>query len=421
MSASRRLFSRDWSAIGVVVVSLVVLGFASGDEGHGHDDPWLHWTVLIAGLVLSAILAAALGYRYVFADLPTLPADKATLWSLNRPPGMAFYDRNGALIATRGPRHGTAVPLREMPLHVPRAFLAAEDRRFYSHGGVDWRAVARALRENQKAGRTVQGGSTLTQQLVKIILLNPDQTLKRKLQEAVLARELEHRLSKDDILELYLHRAYFGEGAYGVDSAARTYFGKSARGLTLSEAALLAALPDASLARVYLLYPDPWPKRRQRKRRFVSDRALAEIARVLRPVLDDYDVILIDCQPSLGLLTVNALTASHGVIIPLICEFFALRAVALLVDSISKVQDRINPKLQIDGVLATMFDSRTLHSREVMARVVERFSDLVFDTVITRTVRFPETTVAGQPITTWAPTSTGASAYRDLAKEVLAL
>lgn len=200
---------------------------------------------LLAGLVLSAILAAALGYRYVFADLPALPADKATLWSLNRPPGMAFYDRNGALIATRGPRHGTAVPLREMPLHVPRAFLAAEDRRFYSHGGVDWRAVARALRENQKAGRTVQGGSTLTQQLVKIILLTPDQTLKRKLQEAVLARELEARLSKDEILELYLHRAYFGEGAYGVDSAARTYFGKSARGLTLAEAALLAALPKA--------------------------------------------------------------------------------------------------------------------------------------------------------------------------------
>jgi penicillin-binding protein 1A len=196
-------------------------------------------------IVLSTVLAAAFVWRFVFADLPHLPADKATLWSMNRPPGMAFYDRNGALIATRGPRHGTAVPLRDMPRHVPRAFLAAEDRRFYQHGGVDWTAVGRAVRENWRAGRVVQGGSTLTQQLVKIIVLTPEQTLKRKLQEAVLARRLEQRLSKDEILELYLHRAYFGEGAYGIDSAARTYFGKSARGLTLSEAALLAALPKA--------------------------------------------------------------------------------------------------------------------------------------------------------------------------------
>jgi penicillin-binding protein 1A len=200
---------------------------------------------LSAGLILSAVLAAVLLYRFIYSDLPTLPADRATLWSLNRPPGMAFHDRNGALIATRGPRHGQAVPLRDMPLHVPRAFLAAEDRRFYSHDGVDWQSIGRAVRENWRAGRVVQGGSTVTQQLVKIVLLTPEQTLKRKLQEAVLARQLEDRLSKDEILELYLHRAYFGEGAYGVDSAARTYFGKSARGLTLSEAALLAALPKA--------------------------------------------------------------------------------------------------------------------------------------------------------------------------------
>jgi chromosome partitioning protein len=144
------------------------------------------------------------------------------------------------------------------------------------------------------------------------------------------------------------------------------------------------------------------------------------LARVLRPVLDDYDIVLIDCQPSLGLLTVNALAASDGVIIPLECEFFALRGVALLMDTIYRVQERINPRLEVEGILATMYDSRTLHSREVLARVVEAFGDKVFHTVIARTVRFPETTVAGEPITTYASSSTGASAYRQLAKEVLA-
>jgi chromosome partitioning protein len=145
------------------------------------------------------------------------------------------------------------------------------------------------------------------------------------------------------------------------------------------------------------------------------------LLRVLADVRDEYDYILIDCQPSLGLLTVNALTAAQGVIIPLECEFFSLRGVALLVDTIDKVKERLNPSLEISGILATMYDSRTVHCREVFSRVVEAFDDVVFQTVIQRTVRFPETTVAGQPITTWAPTSSGAAAYRDLAKEVLAL
>jgi chromosome partitioning protein len=144
------------------------------------------------------------------------------------------------------------------------------------------------------------------------------------------------------------------------------------------------------------------------------------LLRVLTPVVDDYDVILFDCQPSLGLLTVNALTAADGVIIPLECEFFALRGVALLIQTIEKIQERLNPRLELEGILATMYDARTLHGREVLARVVEAFGDKVFHTVINRTVRFPETTVAGEPITSYASSSTGATAYRDLAKEVLA-
>ncbi len=144
------------------------------------------------------------------------------------------------------------------------------------------------------------------------------------------------------------------------------------------------------------------------------------LVRALRPVVDHYDYILIDCQPSLGLLTVNALAAADGVLIPLECEYFSMRGVALLTDTIEKVRERLNPKLEITGILATMFDPRTLHSREVMARVVERFGDIVFDAVINRTVRFPETTVAGAPITVWAPRSAGAKAYRQLAREVIA-
>src|SRR5690606_4281577 len=132
------------------------------------------------------------------------------------------------------------------------------------------------------------------------------------------------------------------------------------------------------------------------------------LARALAKVSDEYDVILVDCQPSLGLLTVNALTAAHGVIIPLETEFFALRGVALLVETIEKVQDRLNPSLAVDGILATMFDGRTLHAREVIASVVDAFGETVFDTVINRTVKFPDATVAAEPITTFAPSHRGA-------------
>ena len=144
------------------------------------------------------------------------------------------------------------------------------------------------------------------------------------------------------------------------------------------------------------------------------------LARVLRHVEADYDVVLIDCQPSLGLLAVNALTAAHGVIVPVEAEFFALRGVALLVETIETVRDRINPRLKIDGIVATMVDSRTLHSREVLERLQEAFGDLVFDTRIGRTIKFPDASVATEPITSYAPNHAGAHAYRRLAREVIA-
>ena len=143
------------------------------------------------------------------------------------------------------------------------------------------------------------------------------------------------------------------------------------------------------------------------------------LGRALQAVIPDYDVILIDCQPSLGLLTDNALACADGVLVPLEYEYFALRGVALLMETIDKVASRLSPKLQMDGLLATMYDSRTLHTREVLAGVVKGFGDKVFHTVINRTVRFPDATVAGEPITSFDPTSNAAGSYRELAKEVL--
>jgi chromosome partitioning protein len=143
------------------------------------------------------------------------------------------------------------------------------------------------------------------------------------------------------------------------------------------------------------------------------------LKRILRKVQDDYDVIIVDCQPSLGLLTVNALTAAHGVMIPLACEFFALRGVAILENIIKKVQRSLNETLVIDGVLATMYDSRTHHSREVMELLRENFGDKVFKSVISRTVKFPDATRVAEPITSYAPSSEAAEAYRTVARELI--
>jgi chromosome partitioning protein len=143
------------------------------------------------------------------------------------------------------------------------------------------------------------------------------------------------------------------------------------------------------------------------------------LMRLLAPLRLNYNFILIDCPPSLGLLTINALTAADGVLIPLECEYYALRGMALLMDSIERIRERLNPRLHIDGILATMVDPRTLHTREVLARVKEAFGPRVFETIIRKTVRFAEAPVVGEPILTYAPSSPGATAYRSLAKEVL--
>lgn len=143
------------------------------------------------------------------------------------------------------------------------------------------------------------------------------------------------------------------------------------------------------------------------------------LKRGLAHALERYNYILVDCPPSLGLLTINALTAADGVIIPLECEYFALRGMALLLNTIEKVRERLNPQLKVEGIVATMLDSRTIHGREVLSRVTDAFGDKLFKTVIHKTIKFAEAPVVGEPILTYATRSAGAGEYRDLAREVM--
>ncbi len=199
----------------------------------------------LGSLVLIGALLAGLGWHWAFHDLPTAPTTAAELWSTRREPSVTLMDREGHVLAVRGPLYARAVGLDTLPAHVPQAFLAIEDQRFYAHDGVDLRGVFRALWVNFRAGRSVQGGSTITMQLVKNLILTPDRELRRKIQEMRLARQLEEHLTKTEILELYLNRIYLGARAFGIEAAARRYFDKPATELTLAEAALLAALPKA--------------------------------------------------------------------------------------------------------------------------------------------------------------------------------
>ncbi|MFZ4121762.1 MAG: transglycosylase domain-containing protein [Caulobacterales bacterium] len=207
-------------------------------------NPWRAVQVAVVGALAVAAFVGIGFWAWVHVGLPRLPA-KDQIWAYNREAGVTFLDRNGTIIGVRGPSYGREVTLAALPAYVPQAFLAIEDRRFYEHDGVDNTAIVRAAMANLTAGRTVQGGSTISQQLAKNLFLTRDQTLRRKLQEMVLAARLEDLLTKDELLELYLNRVFLGEQAYGVDAAARRYFGKPGTELTLAEAAMIAGLPKA--------------------------------------------------------------------------------------------------------------------------------------------------------------------------------
>src|SRR5580698_8248595 len=195
----------------------------------------IYWGAVLA---LWAVIAAIGLLVWIGAHLPPIQS----LEIPKRPPSVLIIGANGATLATRGDMGGAAVPLHELPDYVPKAFVAIEDRRFYAHHGVDPLGITRALIADVLRRGASQGGSTITQQLAKNLFLTQERTISRKLQEIVLALWLEHKFTKAEILELYLNRVYFGSGAYGVEGASQRYFGKSARRLTLPEAAMLAGL-----------------------------------------------------------------------------------------------------------------------------------------------------------------------------------
>ncbi len=197
-----------------------------------------YWCFVLA--IWGGIAAAGMAVYYG-AKMPS-----ATTWSIpERAPNIKIVSVDGQLVANRGMSGGEAVGLQGMSPYIPQAVIAIEDRRFYSHFGIDPIGLARAMVTNALSGRFSQGGSTLTQQLAKNLFLKPDRTLERKVQEVLLALWLEHKHTKDQILAMYLNRVYFGSGAYGVEAASRRYFGKGARDVSLSEAALLAGLLKA--------------------------------------------------------------------------------------------------------------------------------------------------------------------------------
>jgi penicillin-binding protein 1A len=197
--------------------------------------------LIYAGVVLClwGIIAVGGVVAYYASQLP--PIDQLTV--PKRPPNIAIMASDGSLITNRGETGGRTVTMKELPPYLPKAFVAIEDRRFYDHFGIDPMGIARAVYRNVlHRGGGLQGGSTLTQQLAKNLFLTQERTASRKIQEAILSLWLERNYSKDQILELYLNRVYFGAGAYGVEAAAQRYYGKSARNVSLSEAAVLAGL-----------------------------------------------------------------------------------------------------------------------------------------------------------------------------------
>lgn len=206
---------------------------------------WRRWTRRILYAVIGVALVALAGLAGLAGYTATTIPDYDQMTRTATKTRVTLTDVHGQTITVHGLTHGDTVTLAELPAHVPKALIAAEDQRFYRHFGVDPIALMRAIYRNVRAGRVVSGGSTLTQQLAKNLFLTPDRTLARKAHELVLALALEAKFTKDQILALYLNRVYFGAGTYGIDAAARRYFGKPATELDLGEAAMLAGLVQA--------------------------------------------------------------------------------------------------------------------------------------------------------------------------------
>lgn len=265
---------------------------------------WIKTAQHIAAAALSAAYLIGMGLLGCFVILSGGLPDAERLWETSRPPSVQIVDRQGRDITVRGSRAQVPLPIEQIPFHVRQAFIATEDRRFHAHAGLDPYGLARAALRNLQAGAFVEGGSTLTQQLTKNVFLTQEQTLTRKMQEAMIAIWLERRFSKSEILRLYLSRVYFGGGAYGLEAASDLYFARPPTDISLSEAAMLAGLLKAPSALYPVSNPDGAAKRMHTVLRSmdrqglladgVLDRALKAPVQVRRPTSDDPSDYFVD-------------------------------------------------------------------------------------------------------------------------------
>ena len=242
-------------------------------NGSGGFVSWRLLRLVLGGIVLAGVLAVGglVGLFVYYGSDPHLPAIES-LRDYRPKQVTRLLDRNGALVAELGIEKRTFVPYAEIPKILINAVVAAEDADYWNHGGFDYRGMLRAFIENVLRGRRAQGGSTITQQVVKTFLLSPERTMRRKVQEIILARRLSDKLSKEQILELYLNQIYYGHGRYGCEEAARFFFGKSVRQVDVAEAALLAGLPQSPER----LSPRKHPEAAKTRQRYVLGR-LAEL------------------------------------------------------------------------------------------------------------------------------------------------
>src|ERR1700693_1330826 len=224
---------------------------------------WLRLLLVpLVVVVAVGVLAAGVSAFWVLTMLPRCLPSVTQLESFEPSVGSTVYDENDEPITEFHVERRIFVSLGQMPPALKQAVIATEDARFYSHFGVDPMGIARAVYQNFRRGRIVEGGSTITQQLAKVLFLTPDRSLDRKLKEAVLAIELERASSKDRILEMYLNQICFGNGAFGVEAASRTFFGKGVSELVPAECALLAGPPQAAATYSPFDHPDAAVRRR---------------------------------------------------------------------------------------------------------------------------------------------------------------
>ncbi len=247
-------------------------------------------TVLML-FITTMMVFGGLSYFYFAADLPSV----GTLKNYTPPTVTKFFSDDGEIIAEISLEKREVVSLDRMPPHLVQAFVASEDNRFFQHKGLDYLAILRASLKNIFSGEIVQGGSTITQQVVKSLLLSPERRFSRKIREAILAYRIEKYLSKEEILYLYLNQIYLGHGAYGVAAAAESYFGKSVEELTLAESAMLAGLPQAPSKTSPYTHPEQarrrqsYVLRRMVEEGFISERELQDGLKVSVKILSQTD------------------------------------------------------------------------------------------------------------------------------------